>query len=406
MSQLPLTGVDAGEEAAFVAAVMRNFHEDAPDDGALRPWAERMDRDRALTVRDGDDIVANFLVDPGDVSLPGGGQLPCAAVTAVGVAQTHRRRGLLRRMMDAALDRAVAEGEPVAALYATESAIYPRFGFDVSAPLEALRAAADRVRFVDPVDDRLVQAASPEAAIATAETVYEQVRSARPGGVARDRAAWELALLEDPVSWREGATARRLVHVPGRGYAAYRVRARYRDDDDTPDAEVRVQELVAADAEAEQALWQHVLSVDLARTTVAWPRPTDDALRWQVIDPLPLRIRSASSLYTRLLDVPVCLGARAVAVEGGVTLEVVDHDRDAGGRFRWEAGPDGASCVPTDRPADVRCSVRELSVLWLGGTSARTLARARRLDEDRPGGIERLDALTAWPLAPWTPWEF
>ena len=44
----------------------------------------------------------------------------------------HRRQGLLRRMMDALVDDAVADDEPVAMLTASEGSIYERFGFGIS----------------------------------------------------------------------------------------------------------------------------------------------------------------------------------------------------------------------------------------------------------------------------------
>lgn len=406
MSELPLTALEAGEELAFTAAVMRHFHEDAERDEDLEVWARSVVRDRALVVRDRDQIVANTAVLPTDLSVPGGERLGCAAVTAVGVAQTHRRRGLLRRMMAALFDRAAEEGEPVAALYASEAPIYPRFGFGASVPTRGLRVETREVRFLDPVDDRVVLPADDETILATAAAVYDQVRRQRPGGVGRDDAAWRLHLVEDPVAWREGATARRRVHVPGRGYATYRLKAAYHPTDEVPDGEVRVEELVAADAEAEQALWQHVLSIDLTRTCTAWPRPADDALPAMVADPMRLRARVSYPMYTRLLDVPRCLASRRSDVASGVTLRVIDDVRDATATYRWEGGPDGATCVRVDATAEVTCDVSTLAALWLGGTSVATVRGARRLDEHVAGAADRLGALTRTERAPWTPWEF
>ncbi|CAM5662444.1 GNAT family N-acetyltransferase OS=Streptomyces microflavus OX=1919 GN=G3I39_05655 PE=3 SV=1 [Streptomyces microflavus] len=51
-----------------------------------------------------------------------------AGVTAVSVAGTHRRRGLLRTMMRRQLDDVRSWGEPLAVLTASEPAIYGRFG--------------------------------------------------------------------------------------------------------------------------------------------------------------------------------------------------------------------------------------------------------------------------------------
>lgn len=49
-------------------------------------------------------------------------------VTGTGVIATHRRRGLLRSMMQAMFDDALARGEAVSELSASEGSIYARFG--------------------------------------------------------------------------------------------------------------------------------------------------------------------------------------------------------------------------------------------------------------------------------------
>ena len=62
-----------------------------------------------------------------------GGTLPCGGVTVVGVSPTHRRRGVLRTMMDAQLRDIHERGEPIAALWASEETIYGRFGYGIAA---------------------------------------------------------------------------------------------------------------------------------------------------------------------------------------------------------------------------------------------------------------------------------
>ena len=64
-----------------------------------------------------------------DVTVPGGARVPIAAVTTVTVHPTHRRRGVLRRMMDEQLDDVARRGEPLAVLTASEASIYERFGY-------------------------------------------------------------------------------------------------------------------------------------------------------------------------------------------------------------------------------------------------------------------------------------
>ncbi|EFL01513.1 conserved hypothetical protein [Streptomyces sp. SPB78] len=67
---------------------------------------------------------------PQRVTAVGGGQVAANAVTGVSVAPTHRRRGILSRMMGADLAAAHARGDAVATLISAEYPIYGRFGFE------------------------------------------------------------------------------------------------------------------------------------------------------------------------------------------------------------------------------------------------------------------------------------
>jgi len=394
-----------GEDRAWARAMLRHFHEDEGEE-AVEPWlpliADRQ-RYRAWAVHDGDATVANAAAYATTLSLPGGGALPCAAVTAVGVAQTHRRRGLLRRLMTALLDDAAARGEPVAALFASESAIYGRFGFGPSAPEVRYRLTRP-VAWRDPVDPRLVAAATPDEALAQWPGIHAALRAARGGVLDRSEDDWRFGVVADPQAWRGGASARRLVHVPGRGYATYRVKADFADG--LPAGEVRVDELVATDPEAEAALWQHVGDVDLTTTVLAGGRPPDEALPALLADPLRARTAVDGPLYTRILDVPAALAARAYATADTVTLAIADGDRDQGGTYRLDAGPDGAEAAVVDDDPDLSLPIDVAAALWLGGVRATQLRDARRLVEHRPGAAARLDRLLAVERLPWTPFEF
>jgi predicted acetyltransferase len=397
--------LEHGEELVFSRAVIRHFHEDPPDE-EIAPWVDLLrdsDGYRAWVVRDGDDLVGNYGVYSMTMSVPGGSAVPCAGVTAVGVAQTARRRGLLRAMMSAALDEAVERGEPVAALFASEAAIYGRFGFGAAAPTVTHRI--DRsAAFRDPVDPRLVRSASPQEAAASWPAIFDAMREQRGGCVSRDLAAWWMTVEIDPPAWRDGRSGRRLVHVPGRGYATYRIKKG--GDGHLPAGEVQVGELVATDPEAEAALWQHVCDVDLTTTVRSSLRPPDDTLPQLLVDPLRARTTVADPLYVRLLDVAGAFAARSYDTADTLTLAVHDADRDQSGTYRLDAGPEGAQVDRVDGSPDLSMPVDVAASVWLGGVRATQLLAARRLEEHTAGAATRLDRLVAVERAPWTPFEF
>jgi predicted acetyltransferase len=96
--------------------------------------------------------------------------------------------------------------------------------------------------------------------------------------------------------------------------------------------------------------------------------------------------------------VPVALAQRAYLGEGELVLEVVDPFRPRGsaaGRFRLQAGPDGATVSRTRATPDLALEVPELGAAFLGGVRFSTLARAGLVEERTAGALARADALFA-----------
>ena len=396
--------VPADDALEYARAVVEHFHEDETDE-ELQPWLPELRAEdyRMWAVRERGDIVANYGVYGMDLSLPGAGTVPVAGVTAVGVSQFHRRRGLLTAMMAAALDEADDAGETAAVLFASESAIYGRYGFGVVAPSVGHRIHRPAT-FRDPADVRLVESVAPEAALGSWPSIYEDLRSQRSGAVSRSEVMWRRMLLEDLPAWRDGASARRLAQVPGRGYAMYRVKDRF--DDGLPCGEVRVIELVATDPVAEAALWQHVCDIDLTSSVWADLRPPDDVLPELLVDHLRAGSRVGPPLYARLLDVPAAFEGRSYATSGTLTFEVADDTRDQSGTYHLDVTPEGSEVRRVDAAAELAMPVDVAGSVWLGGVRATQLLAAGRMTEHAPGAAARLDRLVAVDRAPWTPFEF
>ena len=88
------------------------------------------DLDRSIAVFDNGNIVGGSHSHLLEISTPGG-MASIAGVANVYVLPTHTRRGILTRMMRHQLNDIHERGEPLSALFATESVIYGRFGYGV-----------------------------------------------------------------------------------------------------------------------------------------------------------------------------------------------------------------------------------------------------------------------------------
>jgi predicted acetyltransferase len=349
------------------------------------------------------------------MSVPGA-VLPIAGVTAVSVLPTYRRRGILRSLMHRQIADIAARGEEcVAALWASETPLYGRYGYGRASSLAFFRFGRGEgaLGATAPSDPMLtLRLADPADAAAELAKVYDSVHSWQPGFFARDENWWE-RVLRDPEEERHGfGPLRCLVAQDGagiRGYALYRCAARWQDGTLLADGTLVVTELVAADPAAGAALWRDLLSRDLVTEVTAGLRPADDPLLYQLLDARRARPQITDGLWVRIIDLPTALARRAYACPVDVVLEITDKLLPGNaGRWRLTSdGPDGGvSCDPTSGPADVTLDVRELGAAYLGGTRLGALAAAGLVSENRPGTIRQLSAAMTWDPAPWCPQIF
>ena len=123
------------------------FGQEPDPDGAER-FARMLPIERMHAAWEDGEIVGGAGALPFELSVPGG-LMRCAGTTVVGVAPTHRRRGVLRAMMRAHLDDAHERGEPIAALWASEETIYGRFGYGAAAYQGDVRIPREYVDFTE-----------------------------------------------------------------------------------------------------------------------------------------------------------------------------------------------------------------------------------------------------------------
>jgi predicted acetyltransferase len=383
------------------------FHEATPQ--ATRERARALiPAERTAAALDGDRVVGTSGAYPQRLSVPGG-ELPCAGITVVTVLPTHRRRGILTRMMGRLIEQAQAAGEPIASLTAAEGGIYGRFGFGVATQEATLRIAGGSPPppFADDLGLRLELLALDGAAPLLAP-VWDALRERRAGVPARTETWWRRRILDDPEHHRDQRRPKRLVAARDasgtvHGYALYRARG-------PEDAvELEVAELIAPDPEVEAALWGFFCSVDLVDHVKAEMRPVDDPLPYRLTDVRQARVTGVEDgLWLRLLDLPAALGGRTYATALDVTVEVADRRLPANaGVWRLEAGTHGdGRCSRSDRAPQISLDVAALGAAYLGGTPMARLADAGAVRALEPGALERLDAALRTPRAPWLPEPF
>jgi predicted acetyltransferase len=399
--------IDESQLEAHIRAVAAGFHDEVSDEKVAR-LAQVIDSGRAINARDGKAVVGTCSSVPFELKVPGGA-VPAAGVTAVTVRATHRRQGLLRRMMRLQLENLHERGEPAAILWASEGGIYPRFGYGLASLNARLDAERARMALRDGEAAGTFRPLALEEAREVLPQIYDRVRRERPGFFSRSATWWESRSLSDEPEMRRGAGPLfcAVLDLDGSpaGYALYRFKHIW--ESGVPKGELHVQEAVGVSALAHREVWRFLFGVDLVGRIRARLFAIDDPLRLLVSEPSALGISVGDGLYLRLVDVAAALAARGYAEDGSLAVEIVDdfcpwnagvwHVEAAGGRAEVRRG---------DAEADLRLTATDLASAYLGGFSFAALRAALRLEERSPGAVERADALFRTERAPFGPETF
>jgi predicted acetyltransferase len=392
--------VTSDELERFVAAIATGFME-RPDPVRVANDVRLIwDLDRVWGAFEGDAVVGTFRSFPTELTVPGCGRLPGAAIAAVTVMPDHRRQGILRRLVAAEHAAARERGEAVALLYAASYAIYGRFGYGPGTRLATWTIQSHQARFRGEPERSVRLVPTDEAAKDTIIPIFEQWRVRHPGEIARLPYRWDFALGLRPGSWDTSpwkgflAVHRDAAGLPD-GYARYR--AEEYEERGQHWSRILVDELFGLNPAAHRDLWQFLVTQDLVGEVRAPNRPPSEPLQWLLHDGRVARATDlGDGMWVKLLDVPRALEARTYERAANLVLEVID-DETPGGRVRLalDASPDGTTCTPTDRSPDLTLGVAALGAAYLGGSRLRDAVQMAGADEHRPGALAAADAVFA-----------
>jgi predicted acetyltransferase len=379
-------------------------------------WLARLELDRTLGAFDGTTLAGVTGVYSFRMRVPGA-MAAVAGVSMVAVLPSHRRRGALTGLMRRQLDDIAERGEAVAALYASETEIYGRYGYGRASWHLFLKLGRGhgRMAAAAPADPSVrLRIVEPRSVHAEMGKVYELAMAERPGMYARTEPWWD-RLTHDPDSDMDLPIRCVLAEDDAgpRGYALFTSEGRWEHGTFLPDGVLNVHEAITVDPAAATALWADVLTRDLITTFRLPMRPVDDPLLDLLADSRQGRPQLSDGLWIRLVDVGKALAQRRYACPVDVVIEVSDELCPQNqGRWRLTAStisaPSGFSgtCERTTAPADLVLPVRALGAAYLGGTRLGQLAGAGLVTEVTPGSLAALSAAMSWDPAPWCPMIF
>lgn len=391
----------------MATAFLRDPH--GPEQAARVSALEReWDPDTAWGAREHGRWVATLRTMPRSITVPGEDaatrELAVDALTNVTVAATHRRRGLLRRMLDEALGEARERGDAASVLIAAEWPIYGRFGYAPATlaadyALHSVRGGATAAG--DPTRVRQVER---EEFLAIAPAVYAAARRGHAGQIDRAGPWWNRTLGGDGYAVPSGLPANWLVSegddgpdgllawTPKEGFGLL-----------PPFGAVEAWGPFWSTDAAYANLLAYLLGIDVVDRIELRLRPIEEPATWLLADARTLVMtQHVDFLWLRLLDVSAALAARRYATRDELVIEVVDDGAGAhaAGRYRLSAEPGAADCAATRADADVTITARALASISLGGFRLAALPAAVA-EEATPGARARLDLMFSTPRAPW-----
>jgi predicted acetyltransferase len=335
-----------------------------------------------------------------ETTVPGARAVPTAGVMAVGVLPTHRRRGVLSELMRRQLAAAHERGEPLAMLYASEGAIYRRFGYGLASLAGEIELPKEHARLweEEPIGEARILDTDEEA-LELLPAIYDRVRTETVGMFTRSADWWRVRRFHQP-PWRTGGQQVRVVfEIDGspEAYALYRLD--FAAEHTVSQTTLEVGEAFGTTPRAFAAVWRYLLAIDWVARIDAWWVPLDHPLFLWLREPRRMRFSVVEALWVRLVDVGAALAARDLR-EGAIVLDVRD-EFCPWNQARWRIARGAAD--RTTAQADLRLDACDLGSVYLGGFTFEQLRRAERLEELKPGAAARADELFRTDSQPWCP---
>jgi predicted acetyltransferase len=328
-----------------------------------------------------------------EVTLPGGATVPMGGLTWVSTAATHRRQGLMSRIVGAVHDDMDARGEPVATLFAAEGGIYERLGYGVSTRivLNTIEPRLTRVRDAYRTAPGAVEFLEGDEVVPAVSAIWDRFRRLRAGECGRTP-DFQVYLYDNRK--KEQGSLSPFVYLGHRdGYAAYRMEERWNDGH--PAHVLHLNELAALTPEAHAALWQTLLNIDLVGEIRSFNIAPDDPLPFLLENPRTLRTHEINDgVWVNVRSIPASFGARTYRTTDRIVVEV------DGKQWAIEGGPDGGSCTAVATRADLVTTHAWFSSLLYGGMLPSALVAGRRMTARDADVLRRADLFFTTSLAP------
>ena len=402
----PATALEMGQLGLMGAYSYGGAFGDGPDNvvaTGTRPEWTLCAFDIAMRQADGQPTMATSFSAFPFTTRVNGNAVSLAGISTVGTRPEYRRQGLVRKIMTQAFADQYERGQCLAGLWASQAAIYQRYGFAASGGLREYRVDTADIRLHPNFEVLPISRFEGIEVLDAVREVYKRFIAQRTGYLHRGKSLWLNNVFTPPsedgpayvaLAGSLEAPTGYLIYTLRAGRVAHRARAQ----------EICIRDFAWLDLPSYGSLWHYLARHDLVGRVV-WSRaPLDDPAADVFVEPRLLHSQDLEGSWWRVVDVKTALGQRGYDVEGSLVLAITEDELAPwnNGRWRLDVGSDGAEVQATDAPADIELSVRALSSLYSGHRSARHLANAGLLAGEALT-VANLDRMMRTRFAPHCP---
>ena len=347
-----------------------------------------------------------------------GRAMAMAGISVIGTRPEYRRQGLVRTIVTRAFAEQRERGQSLAGLWASQAAIYQRYGFSP--------AGLNRGYAIDTADIALLEASPdveakvtrhrPEAVLDSLREVYKQFIAQRTGYLHRGKSLWLNSVLDGSESAQTSASDKAQdgpvyaavvgpIEAPT-GYAVYTLRAGRVAHRARPQ-EIKVRDMAWLDMSACRDLWRFFAKHDLVGRVV-WPNaPMDDPAQGMMAEPRMLHTQDNEATWWRIVDAPKALAQRGYNTNAELVFKLDGDDLAPWNNGTWclQTSADDATdsqVTPVTKTPELTLSIKTLTGLFSGMYGAQTLANWGML-QGEPEAIAKADALFATRHKPHCP---
>lgn len=339
-----------------------------------------------------------------------GAPVAMGGVTAVGTLPSHRRQGLLRRIMADGLAVMRERRQAYAILWASMGAIYQRFGYGLASTSVNYDFDPRYVAFTSQAPaPGSVELMNKEDAFPIIKQLYIQHATPRNLYIHRSVPLWEAGPLRPPKKGEPLYIA--VYRDPSgepRGYLIYTAAEDVRTGPG-PGQKMVVNDFITLDMDAYRGLWDYIRRHDLVgRVEMHGVAGEDDPAPSLLLEPRMLNRSTADQIWMRIVDVEQAIPGRPYGA-GGELAFAIEQD----GMCPWNNGTylletDGATTeiTRTSRTAQLTMNPNTLASLLAGHRSATFHERAGLLQAHDRTALARADAIFRTEYAPHCPNSF